>query len=536
MDWSRRNVFGWGYTDESVPEDMKRRYTRLLDQAFGGWSPRAMEPPRVESLRLRPPRFALPASLAAFCTEAAFDRANHTFGKAFRDVVRALRGTFDNPPDHVAYPRDEADIEALMAFCVETNVALIPFGGGSSVVGGVEARVGEGYRGAISCDLHRLDRVLAVDPVSRTARVQAGIYGPALADALRPHGLVLRHYPQSFEFSTLGGWIATRAGGHFATLFTHIDEFVQSLRMVTPSGVWQTRPLPGAGDGPDPNRLAVGSEGAFGVITEATIRVQTIPRFKDAASVRFVEQEAAVEAVRVIAQSGLHPANCCLISALEAFSMGIGDGATTVLLLGFESHDHPPTESLRRAVEIAVEHGGEPDASGLVAESDEPGADTGARWKDRFIRAPYVRDWLARSGVITETFETATTWDRFAAFHDAVIGATVESVMKVCGAGFVFWRFTHVYADGPVVYYTVVAPGREGAEIEQWDAIKAAASDAIIANGGPITHHHAVGRDHRPWFEAQRDPLFGRALESVKSTLDPSWVMNPGALLRTPCK
>ncbi len=532
MDWSKRNVFGWGYTDEVVPEGMKRRYATLLAQAFGGIELRERSAPRVQELSLRAPRFALPAALGEFCKDAVFDRANHTYGKAWRDVMRAMRGDFSPAPDHVAYPRDEDDVAALMRFCADVSVALIPFGGGSSVVGGVEPRVGDAYSGAIVCDLCRLDRIVRVDPVSRTVCAEAGIYGPDLADGLRPHGLVLRHYPQSFEFSTLGGWIATRAGGHFATLYTHIDEFVQSVRMVTPRGVWETRELPGSGDGPDANRIVIGSEGIFGIITRATMRVQAIPRFRDAAVVRFEVQERAIDAVRDIAQSGLHPANCRLISALEAFTMGIGDGAQTVLLLGFESSDHAQSDRLRRAVEIAASHGGERDEASAASAEGDP--DAGATWKDRFIRAPYVRDWLARCGVITETFETATTWDRFASFHDAVMGASFAAVVTQCGAGFVFWRFTHVYADGPAIYYTVVAPGREGDEIAQWDAIKAAASDAIVANGGPITHHHAVGRDHRPWFARGRGEVFGAALESIKTALDPRWVMNPGVLIDRP--
>ncbi|MCL4233848.1 MAG: FAD-binding oxidoreductase, partial [Deltaproteobacteria bacterium] len=461
---------------------MKRRYAALLTQAFGGIELSERPLPRIEDLELRPPRFALADDLAAFCTDAVFDRANHTYGRAWRDVVRAMRGDFSPAPDYVAYPRNEADIAALMSFCAGTGVALIPFGGGSSVVGGVEPRVGDSYAGTIVCDLCRLDKVLRVDSVSRTVCAEAGIYGPDLADALRPHGLVLRHYPQSFEFSTLGGWIATRAGGHFATLYTHIDEFVQSVRMVTPRGIWETRELPGTGDGPDANRFVIGSEGIFGIITRATIRVQAIPQFRAAAVVRFDDQDRAVDAVRTIAQSGLNPANCRLISALEAFTMGIGDGARTVLLLGFESADHAQTERLHRALEIASAYGGERDEASAASSEGDP--DAGATWKDRFIRAPYVRDWLARCGVITETFETATTWDRFATFHEAIMSAAVAEVMETCGAGFVFWRFTHVYADGPAIYYTVVAPGREGGDIAQWDAIKMAASDAIIANGG----------------------------------------------------
>ena len=533
MEDARRSFWGWGYADETLPDTFVENFKAMVMAVFEMSELVEQPPPHIEDISLRPPRFALPESMGDFCVDTPLDRAGHTFGKSLRDVLRALNRQFDNPPDYVAYPRTEEDIRQLMAFCASQTIALIPYGGGSSVVGGVAQPAG-GYRGSISCDMRRFDKIISVNPAARTARIQAGIYGPALENGLKKHGLTLRHFPQSFEFSTLGGWIATRAGGHFSTLYTHIDEFVEAVRMITPEGVFETRELPGTGDGPDANRLLIGSEGIFGIITEATMRLQTIPTMRASASVAFAHEKSGVDAVRHISQSGLYPANCRLVSPLESFSMGIGDGSHAVLLLGFESHDHPQDVKLARALEICGQYNGtwaDKDVRTSQTPSEASGASVSQRWKDNFLRAPYMRDVLARCGVITETFETAVTWDRFDAFHSRVQADTQAAVNDLCGKGLVMWRFTHIYPDGPTIYYTVVAPGKRGEEIHQWDAVKKAASDAIIANGGTITHHHAVGRDHRPWYEKSRPAMMGKVLGRVKQALDPKWILNPEVLI-----
>jgi alkyldihydroxyacetonephosphate synthase len=438
--------------------------------------------------------------------------------------VRAFRGRFDNAPDVVAFPRDEAEVEAVLGWCAEAGAAAIPVGGGTSVVGGVEAAVGPGYEGAVAVDLKRLDRVLEVDKVSRSARIQAGATGPSLEDQLRPHGLTLRHFPQSFELSTLGGWIATRAGGHFATLYTHIDDLVESVRAVTLAGVYESRRLPGSGAGPSPDRLLIGSEGILGVIIDAWVRLQDRPKFKSSAGVQFPDFGAGAEAVRVLSQSGLFPSNCRLLDPAEAALTGATDGSA-LLVLGFESADHPVEPWMERALELCRDHGGTGDAKTAKA-GDAVGA-----WRQAFLRAPYLRDIFVAAGIISDTFETAITWDRFPAFHASVMSAATRAVAEVCGGGRVTCRFTHVYPDGPAPYFTVLAPARRGAELEQWDAIKRVAADAVIAGGGTITHHHAVGRDHRPWYDRQRPEPFAKALASAKAALDPQGILNPGVLI-----
>jgi alkyldihydroxyacetonephosphate synthase len=528
-----RRFWGWGREGEGPSRAQRDAIARLLAARFGLAEVRVAEPPGIDELALPRPRVAPPATLAAFCSQTPLDRAAHAYGKSFRDVVRAFRRDYSHPPDVVAFPRDEAELVAVLDWCGGADLAAIPYGGGSSVVGGVEPAVGERFHGAVSVDLSRLDRVLEVDRVSRAARIQAGVLGPSLEEQLRPHALTLRHFPQSFEYSTLGGWIATRSGGHYATLYTHIDEFVESLRIVTPTGVVETRRLPGSGAGPSPDRLFIGSEGILGVITEAWMRLQDRPRFRASAAVTFDDFAAGAAAARAIAQSGLHPANCRLLDPGEAETAGAGSGAEAVLIVAFESADHPLDAWMSRALECARDHGGCVPPGGGTTRTSEEGARDGAAgaWRKAFLDGPYLRDALVAMGMVSETFETAVTWDRFPEFHAGVLAAAEDALRRACGAGRVTCRFTHVYPDGAAPYYTVIAPGRRGAELEQWATVKAAASDAIIRLGGTITHHHAVGRDHRPWYDRERPDGFAAALVAAKKALDPAGILNPGVLV-----
>jgi len=381
--------------------------------------------------------------------------------------------------------------------------------------------------------MRALDRVLDVDKTSRAARIQAGATGPGLERQLAEHGLTLRHFPQSFEFSTLGGWVATRAGGHFATLYTHIDDLVESVRMITPTGVWESRRLPGSGAGPSPDRLALGSEGSLGVITESWVRVQERPRWRIKASVLFSDYSGAVEAAREISQAALFPANCRVLDAREALFNGIATNGKALLLLGFESADHSLDAWMQRALELCRDGGGEvpPDAGATRTDAGVTKEGAAGAWRNAFLNAPYLRDVLVRAAVISETFETAITWDRFGEFHREVTRATQEAVDRVCGSGSVSCRFTHVYPDGPAPYYSVIAPGRRGSMLEMWAEVKAAASEALIKGGGTITHHHAVGRDHRPWYDRQRPEPFAAALRAAKKAVDPAGILNPGVLI-----
>jgi alkyldihydroxyacetonephosphate synthase len=530
MTEGRLKHFGWGREGEGMtPEEEASaldRYRRL----FAVENFEEAEPPPLAQIRLRPPRLTPPAALAPCSSSEAYDRAAHTYGKSFSDYARALVGLYDNAPDVVAYPRDEAETAAVLDWAGAVQAALIPFGGGSSVVGGVEPRIdGTAHKATITLDLRQMNRVREIDRVSRAACIEAGVFGPALEAQLRPHGLTLRHYPQSFEYSTLGGWIATRSGGHFATLYTHIDDLVESLRVVTPRGLVETRRLPGSGAGPSPERLFIGSEGVLGIITQAWMRLQDRPRFRTGGTVRFADFFTAARAVRGIAQAGLYPSNCRILDPQEAYNTGAGDGTTAILVLAFESADHPLGAWMGRALECCADFGSMPEHTGTAGAHREGAA---GLWRNAFIRMPYARERLVRRAIIADTFETAITWDRFEDFHQKIKMATEEAIRDATGRpGQVTCRFTHVYPDGPAPYFTFHALGRHGDLLTQWRTIKSAASEALIAAGGTITHHHAVGRDHRPWYDRERPALFAASLRAAKHALDPQGVLNPGALI-----
>jgi alkyldihydroxyacetonephosphate synthase len=531
-DDRQRSHWAWGWAHKLPDENARRllaaQVSALLGVPPGGFAPREAVP--LAAARIAPSRAAPPPALAAFTTADDETRARRTYGRAWRDQWRGFHGDFAAAPDLVARPRDEREVEGVLEWAAASGAWVVPWGGGTSVVGGVEAVGGrERAPAVVALDLGALEQVLEVDTVSRAARIQAGALGPALERQLAAHGLTLRFFPQSFEHSTLGGWIATRAGGHYATGPTHIDDLVEAVRLVTPTGVWQSRRLPASGAGPSPDRLALGSEGAFGVITEAWVRVVPRPRWRASASVRFAELAAAVDAARAIAQSGLWPANCRLLDAREATINMVAQNAC-VLVLGFESADHALEPWMERALAIARGAGGEHAPPQYRDEGGRAGGGEAGRWREAFLAGPYLQPALLSLGIIADTFETACTWDRFESLYRDVTGAVREAARRLCGAGEISCRFTHVYSDGPAPYFTFIAPARAGEEERQWAELKRAASDAVIAAGGTITHHHAVGRTHEPWWRKERPEPFYRALAAAKAAIDPKGIMNPGVL------
>ena len=532
----RRKHWGWGYEDDawSVAQ-LQAAAPGLQEHLRIAGDGDVLEPVALDDVVLAEPRVAPPRQLEGICAADAHARASHAWGKSYADVVRGFHGRFDFPPDVVARPRGERDVEAVLEWAAGANLAVVPYGGGTSVSGGVQCEVPERFDGAVSLDLGAMDRVLRIDDVSQAACIQAGASGPVLERQLRALDLTLRFYPQSFELSTLGGWIATRAGGHFATVETHIDDLVESVRAVTPSGAWESRRLPGSGAGPSPDRMLLGSEGILGVITEAWVRVRPRPKAHSLAAVRFADFDAGIAALRAIAQSGLRPSNCRLIDAEEARMAGANDGTSALLVLGFEAAAQtllPVGELLDRALLLCADEGGTWDEGAVRRPApgarDTDGGDAVGAWRTAFLRAPYLRDAFVALGILSETFETAITWERFGALHGAVMAAAGEAIGP---AGRVTCRISHVYPDGPAPYFTVLAPARRGEELEQWAAVKAAASRAIVAAGGTITHHHAIGRDHRPWYDAQRPEPFAAALRAAKACVDPAGLLNPGVLI-----
>ncbi len=532
----RRKHWGWGYEDDAwSAAQLKAAAPGLQEHLRIAGDGAVHEPVALDDVVLPAPRVAPPGALAAICASDAHARASHAWGLSYCDVVRGFHGRFDFPPDVVARPRGERDVEAVLEWAAGANVAVVPYGGGTSVTGGVRCEVPGRFDGAVSLDLGAMDRVLQIDDVSRAALIQAGALGPALEKQLRALDLTLRFYPQSFELSTLGGWIATRAGGHFATVETRIDDLVESVRAITPSGAWESRRLPGSGAGVSPDRMLLGSEGILGVVTEAWVRVRPRPQAQSLAAVRFASFADGIEALRAIAQSGLRPSNCRLIDAEEARMTGAADGTAALLVLGFEGPSEaivPVGELLDRALHVCAEAGGEWDDRAVrrprFAGDPVGGGDAVGAWRAAFFRAPYLRDAFVAMGILSETFETAITWERFAGLHTAVTAAASAAIGP---AGRITCRISHVYPDGPAPYFTVLAPARRGEEVAQWAQIKAAVSDALLAAGGTITHHHAVGRDHRPWYDRQRPDAFAAALGAAKAAVDPAGILNPGVLI-----
>lgn len=521
-DRGPRSLWAWGHvSDEPGGDELAGAAEHIggfLNLETDG---RAEAPAVFDESLVANARVQMPSELAEFSSADPRTRAEYSWGSSYQDSVRAFRGDFSVAPDFVSAVRDERDVEAVLEWAAGANVAVIPHGGGTSVVGGVRPQVPEGYDGAITLDLRGLATLVELDPVSQSARIQSGAAGPVLERALAEHGMTMRFYPQSFEFATLGGWIATRAGGHFATAETHIDDLVESVRAVTPSGDWQSFRLPASGAGPSPDAFLLGSEGTLGVITEAWVRVRPRPTERASASVLFDRFEDGVEATRALAQSGLRPSNARLIESEEVRFTMAGDGSSHLLVLGFESAGADVQDRFRQALALAEECGGKVQPS-----SGDGGG--GGNWRETFIRAPYLRNTMVASGVLAETFETVTTWDRFAALRDDVLASAERAV----GAPVkVTCRFTHIYPDGPAPYFTVLAAADRGNEVAQWQTIKDAVSDALNRNQASITHHHAVGRDHRPWYDRQRPDAFADALRAAKHAVDPAGILNPGCLI-----
>ena len=527
-----RKFWGWGYEDELLSEEEENNIDKRIAETFQLDSVERIDIPKAEQIELPKSRINPPKSLGSIFSQNQLERLNHSYGKSFPDSARSILGLFPSPPDLIAYPNSEKEITEILDWASSNDIAVIPYGGGSSVCGGVETDVGGDYAGVISLDMKNLNQIIEIDKDSRTASIQGGILGPELESKLKEYDLTMRHYPQSFEFSTLGGWIATRSGGHYATLYTHIDDFVESLKMITPSGLFETRRLPGSGAGPSPDRFAIGSEGIMGIITEASMRLQDRPTYRSSATVEFQDYEDALNALRQISQSGLFPSNCRVLDSNEALLNGVGDGTKHLLILSFESADHNKSMALGRALEISKENNGlfEPQSKN---KEDAHRSGSSGSWRSSFIKAPYLRESFTRRGIIQDTFETSITWDRGFEFIEDIKAETTKAIELITGKpSLVTCRITHSYPDGLAPYFTFGAYATPKTMIDIWKEIKLATNEICNSMGGTVTHHHAVGRDHRPnGYDKQRPELFSKVLISAKSTLDPKGVMNPGVLI-----
>jgi alkyldihydroxyacetonephosphate synthase len=539
MTEPRRDTNWWGWGDPMRRTELDATALGVLRERTGELEPWPLAA-RIEDFEL-PEKRPLPVAVVdAVGTAAVFDgqedRLRHAVGRGYVDLARLRSGRLDDAPDAVLVPADPAAVGRVIDACAANDVAVVPFGGGTSVVGGVEPLRGS-HQALISLDLTAL-REVVVDDTSLTARLGAGLRGPEAEAALGAQGLTLGHFPQSFEFATIGGFAATRSAGQASSGYGRFDALVSSVRLLSPAGNLSTLATPHTAAGPALRELVIGSEGALGVIPDVTVRVRPAPLQRRYEAWMAASFEAGTEIVRDLAQGSGLPTlirvsdeeetvgSLALSGPRGAAGKALGgylkarrrEGGA-LMIVGFEGDEETVTR--KRALAVRALRGG-----GAVY----LGRSGGRSWEHGRYGGPYQRDLLMRMGAMVETLETSHTWTRLGELHRAV-GAAIAGALDGQGTpGFVFCHLSHAYADGASLYFTFISRARRGNEVEQWKAVKVAASEAIVANGATITHHHAVGRDHAPYMKAEVGETGLEVLRAVKERLDPTGIMNPGKL------
>jgi alkyldihydroxyacetonephosphate synthase len=555
IDRARLRWNGWGWIDHPDPTAASPDIWTRIAEAFGMEALPSTPPKRLEEIDLLRPRFSqsLIAELesevrGAKVTTDATERALHARGRSYHDLLHLRAGNLEFAPDAVIYPATAEDTASVLAFAATKNFAVVPFGGGSSVVGGVTGKAGPEHAGVISLDVTRMHRVIAVDRTAMTATIEAVIYGPQLEEALGALGLTLGHYPQSFEFSTLGGWIAARGAGQQSNRYGKAEKWLVSTRLATPTGLWSTESFPASAAGPRLGDLVVGSEGLLGVITDATVKIHTKPEVKDYRGFLFKTFADGVSAVREMVHRDVPTAMMRLSDAdetwfFQAFSTSQSSSSSAftsiakrylalkgfddrpcLFVLGLEGEREIVDHARSRGSAIIKAHGGFPLGTG-----------PGERWYHGRFSAPFMRDPMMDHGLGVDTLETATTWSNIDKLYNAVRDALREAIAGTMPSpgmrGVVLGHVSHSYPDGASLYFTFIFPRDLSQEIDQWRTIKRAASEAIVSNGGTISHHHGVGEDHAHWLRGEKGDIAMRLLAAVKRELDPKGILNPGKLL-----
>ncbi len=540
MSQPRRDSNWWGWGDPAIAPELDAEALAVLRERIGELEPWSLAR-QLEDFEL-PAAEPLPAALtAAVGADAIFtsneDRLRHSSGRGYADLARMRGGRLEAAPDAVVMPADADALRCVLDVCAAEGTAVVPFGGGTSVVGGVEPLRG-GHRRLISLDLGAL-REVEVDRRSLTARLGAGLRGPEAEAALGREGLTLGHFPQSFEYATIGGFAATRSAGQASSGYGRFDALVSSVRLVAPAGTLQTLETPHTAAGPALRELVVGSEGVLGVIPDVTVRVRPAPAVRRYEAWMAASFEAGAEIVRDLAQGPGLP-DVVRVSDEEetqgSLALSGPRGITgrlfggylglrrraggALMIVGHEGEEE--SVARRRALAVRALRGGGAAYLGQAA---------GRSWEHGRYQGPYLRDTLMGMGAMVETLETSHTWSRLDELHDGVAAAIRGSLEGQGTPGLVFCHLSHAYADGASLYFTFISRRRRGAELEQWGEVKRAASEAIVASGGTITHHHAVGRDHAPYMEAEVGETGVDLLRAVKEQLDPAAIMNPGKLL-----
>jgi len=548
----RREQKFWGWGEPGAGPALPEHATGLLREWLGVSGAVVSEPVGLDAVRLPPP--AVRPELRTALERAVGDEHVHddhatrvlrAAGKSYLDLLALRAGACAEAPDVIVAPGDHAQVQAVLHACAEGGAAVIPFGGGTSVVGGVAPQRGR-WETAVSLDLGRLDAVLGVDVRSRTAHVQAGRRLPELDHALAVHGLRLGHVPQSYEWATVGGCAATRSAGQASTGVGRFDELVVALRCATPAGELATLGAPASAAGPDLRALVLGSEGTLGAITELTLRVRPVAAERRYEAWLFRSFAAGCEALRALVQAEVAPDMVRLSDEDETrttLALAGEDGAArraggaalralgyrpgALLIAGWEGE--PDHVARRRAAAVVRLRAAARDDGGRLRGLVPLGRGAGEAWRAARFAGPYLRDALLDRGVLVETLETATSWSALPVLHAAVrdaLAGALAATPPVLGC-----HVSHLYPDGASLYFTVLARQDPDDPAGQWRAAKRAAGDAIAAAGATITHHHAVGRDHRQWIAAEHGTLGIELLRAVKQRCDPAGIMSPGKLL-----
>jgi alkyldihydroxyacetonephosphate synthase len=541
----RRKWWGWGREGERYHLPAPGRFWSYLEEALGDL-PAAPPVPALEAMQLPPTRLSQTEldDLAGLLGKGGasvvhYDRLMHARGMSYPELLRLRQGEVAASPDAVVYPDSEKQVRMLLARAVDRGWAVIPYGGGTSVVGGVAVPGGE--RPVLTMDLRRMNRILEIDRTSRVAAVQCGISGPELEAELNREGFTLGHFPQSFEHSTLGGWIATRAAGQNSTLYGKIEHMVVSLRLVTPSGILETARVPAEATGPSLLQWLIGSEGILGVITQAVVRLHPVPARRGFFSCLFPDFPTGMAAVGKMMETGPYPAVLRLSDPDEtamALMLSRGPRPSMAERLGEWYVRLRGVKLDRSALLIMIFEG---DAAtvktGLLRarRASNSGVNLGARparhWMETRFRHPYLRDLLMERSVLLDTLETAAPWEGLPRLYKAVTEALRTAILQTAPGALVLSHLSHAYRDGASLYFIFMARQRSGSDPAQWRTIKEAATEAILDNGGALSHHHGIGTMHKPWLPRYLRPEGFAFLEHAKRRLDPCNTMNPGKLV-----
>ncbi len=544
--------WGWGDADEEYSLKDRPHLRPFLQSKLG--LPRLVEspPPALNDISLPSPGLGseVKAELVSLLSAARVsltqeDRLRHALGRSYRDLLALRLNRVPHAPDAVVFPQNEDEVAALMNLAAGQRLGLVPVGGATSVVGGVEPVRPEGFTGVISLDLTLMNKVLDINAEALTATVEAGILGRDLEVQLNAQELSLGHFPESFHFSTLGGWIAAASAGQNSTLYGRMADLVLGLRLVSPAGVIDTDVFPAHAQGPDLKRLLIGSEGVLGVITQATLRLHPQPQAAEFRAFLFRDFASAAKAAQGVMRAGLTPAVIRVSDGPEtdmalallreprgwmaratrsqvmAFlsARGYRSGARSLMILGLEGNHRLVKAQKKEALGLIRRDGG-----------FNLGRQAGSAWAEGRFDQPYLRDRLMNMGLLVDTLETVTLWPEVLNLHQFVTEACGEAMAGLGSPGLVLAHLSHLYPQGSSLYFILICPRSPGREMEQWRIIKTKATEAIISHQGALSHHHGVGLDHALWLSRCLGPARLELLKKLKMALDAPNIMNPGKL------